>query len=63
MSYKNITTENDFDFAVRLTKEHKVASIPVSAFNEPGFDTKVLRFCFAKTDESLKKAAAILCTI
>ncbi len=63
MSFKNITDESDFDFAVRLTKEKKVASIPISVFNEQHYDTKVLRFCFAKTDESLRKAAEILCTI
>lgn len=63
MSFKNITDESDFDFAVRLTKEKKVASIPISVFNESNYDTKVLRFCFAKTDESLKKAAEILCSI
>ncbi len=63
MSFKNITDESDYNFAVRLIKEKKVASIPISVFNEPNYDTKVLRFCFAKTDESLKKAAEILCAI
>lgn len=63
MSYKKISDEPDFEFAVRMLKENKVASIPVSAFNEPNYDTKVLRFCFAKTDDTLKKAAEILCSI
>jgi methionine transaminase len=63
LNFKNITSENDYDFAVRLTKEQKIASIPISVFNENGLDTKVLRFCFAKTDDTLKKAAEILCNI
>jgi len=63
LNFKNITNESDVDFAIRLTKEQKIASIPISVFNEAGIDTKVLRFCFAKTDETLKKAAEILCDI
>jgi methionine aminotransferase len=46
-----------------LTKEQKIASIPISVFNQNNLDTKVLRFCFAKADETLKKAAEILCKI
>jgi len=60
LNFKNITNENDYDFAVRLTKEMKIASVPISVFNENELDTKVLRFCFAKTDETIKKAAEIL---
>jgi methionine aminotransferase len=63
LNFSKITDESDVDFAIRLTKEHKIASIPISVFNEAGLDTKVLRFCFAKTDETLKKAAEILCNI
>ena len=63
LNFKNITEEKDVDFAIRLTKEHKLASIPISVFNEQQLDTKVLRFCFAKTDETLKKAAEIVCNI
>jgi methionine aminotransferase len=63
MSYKEISDENDVDFAVRLTKEKGIASIPISAFNKPNYDTNVLRFCFAKSDKTLKKAAEILCSI
>ena len=63
LNFKNITDENDYDFAIRLTKEKKIAAIPISVFNEEGLDTKVLRFCFAKTTETLKEAAAILCEI
>lgn len=63
LNFSKITEESDFDFATRMTKEQKIASIPISVFNEAGLDTKVLRFCFAKTDETLKKAAERLCKI
>ncbi|WP_298284928.1 methionine aminotransferase [uncultured Lutibacter sp.] len=63
LNFKNITEENDYDFAVKLTQKHKIASIPISVFNENTLDTKVLRFCFAKTDETLKQATEILNTI
>lgn len=63
LNYEKITDEYDCDFAIRLTKEKKIASIPVSVFNNNDFDTKDLRFCFAKTDDTLKKAADILCGI
>ena len=63
LNFKNITDENDYDFAVRLTKERKITAIPISVFNENKLDTKVLRFCFAKTDDTLKKAAEIICNI
>jgi methionine aminotransferase len=51
------------DFAVRLTEEHKVASIPISVFYPDAVDNRVLRFCFAKREETLEKAAEILCRI
>ncbi|REG89681.1 methionine aminotransferase [Winogradskyella sediminis] len=63
LEYSDITDENDVDFAKRLTKTFKIASIPLSVFNENNRDDKVLRFCFAKTDDTLVKAAEILCKI
>ena len=45
------------DFALRLTKEHGVASIPTSAFLYKQAAPPVLRFCFAKKDETLQAAA------
>jgi methionine transaminase len=54
--YGKITDEIDADFAIRLTKEIGVASIPVSAFYNMGTDHHVLRFCFAKRQETLDKA-------
>jgi len=55
-SYANISNETDKDFAIRITKEHGVASIPVSAFYKHATDNKVVRFCFAKKEETLEKA-------
>lgn len=56
LDYSDITDENDYDFAVRLTKESKVASIPVSVFYKEKTDNKVLRFCFAKENKTLESA-------
>ncbi|HEX7410606.1 MAG TPA: methionine aminotransferase [Bacteroidales bacterium] len=63
LDYKKISDENERDFAIRVTREFGVASVPVSPFYHDGQDNKVLRFCFAKTEETLEKAAQILCRI
>lgn len=63
LDYSAISDENEMDFAVRITKEFGVASVPVSPFYHKKQDNRVLRFCFAKTEETLEKAAAILNTI
>jgi methionine transaminase len=57
MDYSAITDEADADFAIRLTKECGVASIPTSPFLYRRPAPRVLRFCFAKKDETLEKAA------
>ena len=57
MDYSSITDEPDAAFAVRITKEHGVASIPTSSFVHDGQAPRVLRFCFAKQDETLRAAA------
>jgi methionine transaminase len=44
------------DFCKWLTTEIGVAAIPLSAFYGDGFDQRVVRFCFAKKDETLKTA-------
>ena len=44
------------DFCKWLTSEIGVAAIPLSAFYGNGFDQRVVRFCFAKKDETLKTA-------
>jgi len=63
LDYSRISEENEVDFAVRVTKEFKLASVPVSPFYHDKQDHRVLRFCFAKTEETMEKAAAILCKI
>lgn len=63
LSFKEITEESDVDFAIRMTKEFKLASIPISVFYHKKIDEHVLRFCFAKGDDTLHKAAEIINTI
>ena len=63
VSYKNITDESDYDLAVRWTKEIGVASIPISVFYANKIDNKILRFCFAKDNEMLERAAERLCRL
>jgi methionine aminotransferase len=60
LGYNSITEENDVDFARRLTIENKVASIPVSVFYSTPTPANLLRFCFAKDNETLEKAAEII---
>ena len=54
--YNRISDETDRDFAIRITKEHGVATIPVSVFYKAGTDNKVIRFCFSKKKETLETA-------
>lgn len=54
--YTAISAEADTDFATRLTKTHGVAAIPFSAFYRDGRDDKIVRFCFAKGEETLARA-------
>jgi methionine transaminase len=63
VSYKNISDENDYDLAIRLTHEIGVAAIPVSVFYRHQNDYKRLRFCFAKDDHTLETAAERLCRL
>jgi methionine transaminase len=61
--YSAISQENDFDFCVRLIKEYGVAAIPVSRLYSDWQDDKLIRFCFAKTDDLLFKAIKKLSVI
>ncbi|MBS1597081.1 MAG: aminotransferase class I/II-fold pyridoxal phosphate-dependent enzyme [Bacteroidetes bacterium] len=61
--YGEIGDESDTDFAIRITKEYGVATIPVSVFYQSGKDDKVVRFCFAKKKETLEKAVERLLKI
>lgn len=56
-SYAGFSNEDDKNLAIRLTKEKGVATIPLSVFYKNGTDNKVLRFCFAKQEETLSAAA------
>ena len=60
LNYTQITDESDVALAKRLTIDHGVASIPISVFNTDQLDHKLLRFCFAKKDETIKRATEIL---
>jgi methionine aminotransferase len=57
MDYSAISDQDDATFAVRLTREHGVASIPTSPFLYRTPAPKVVRFCFAKKDDTLQRAA------
>jgi methionine aminotransferase len=63
LAYDAISDERDADLAIRLTKEKGIASIPVSVFYRQPPPHKVLRFCFAKSEETLARGAEILCKI
>jgi len=63
LDYSAISSEKDVDLADRLTREIKVASIPVSVFYETDPGDKILRFCFAKEDEVLVEAAKRLVSL
>ncbi len=60
LSYRGISTKPDLEMAEELTRKFKIASIPISAFYQDKSDNNVLRFCFAKKEETLKKAGEIL---
>lgn len=65
VSYEKLENAHlsDQDMARKLTIENGIASIPFSSFFKRKTDNKVLRFCFAKTDETLNKALDILCKV
>jgi methionine aminotransferase len=63
LDYSNLSDEPDEVFATCLTTEFGVAAIPPSVFYREKDDHRVLRFCFAKKDETLQAAAERLCHI
>jgi len=63
VNYNTISNKNDMDFARELIQKHGVASIPISVFYADQTDKHMLRFCFAKTDETLIAAAEKLCKL
>ena len=63
LGYDKISQDDDYSLAVRLTRENKIAGVPISVFYHDKTDNRVLRFCFAKNEETLTKAAEILCSL
>jgi methionine aminotransferase len=55
-SYASISTEDDIQFTKRLVKDVGVAAIPLSPFYADAKQTQCIRFCFAKEEDTLKKA-------
>ena len=55
-NYSGISNESENDFAIRLTKEAGVVTIPVSAFYQSKKENSVLRFCFSKKESTLEEA-------
>ena len=60
MSYRAISNRPDVEMAEELTRKQKVASIPISVFYQNKTDNRLLRFCFAKKEETLERACAVL---
>ena len=58
--YSQISDQNDVDFATWMTQEKKVAVIPLTPFYRQAPDSRIVRFCFAKQDETLVEAAEII---
>jgi len=54
--YSGLSDLDDMEFAEIMSKEYGVATIPLSPFYTDPPKDKVLRFCFAKTEETLKEA-------
>ncbi|MDA0195181.1 MAG: methionine aminotransferase [Bacteroidetes bacterium] len=63
MSYEGMYDLGDYELAQKLTKESGLASIPMSFFYKDRQDDHILRFCFAKSDETLEKGAEICCKL
>jgi methionine aminotransferase len=63
LGYQELSSQPDTELAITLTQQAKIASIPVSPFynDDPGH--RVLRFCFAKDDATLRQGAEILCSL
>lgn len=63
LNYSKISEKPEMEFAEELVKKHGIAGVPISAFYHDNQDNKTLRFCFAKEESTLTKAANILCKI
>ena len=63
LDYSDITNKHDVEFAEELIKDFGIASIPISVFSEKNKHKNILRFCFAKQNETIEKATTLLCKI
>ena len=63
VDYSAISDKDDLNFCEWLVREAGVAAIPVSAFYENPPESRLIRFCFAKSDETLVAAAERLCSL
>ena len=63
LDFSSITDLSDLDFTEKLTKTHKLATIPTSVFNQNQSDNRQIRVCFAKTNDVLISAAKIINSI
>jgi methionine aminotransferase len=63
VDYSAISDKDDLNFSEWLIHEAGVAAIPVSAFYETPPDTRLVRFCFAKSEATLQAAAERLCRL
>jgi len=63
LDYSPVSDQRDTALAEDWTRRHGIASIPISTFYETPPRQRFLRFCFAKQDEVLLRAARILCAI
>lgn len=61
--FSGFSSESDNDFAVRLIREAKVATIPLSAFYSDGTNTGIIRLSFSKDNETLLEGARRLCQV
>lgn len=61
--FRGFSNESDNDFAVRLIREAKVATIPLSAFYSDGTDTGIIRLSFSKDNDTLLEGARRLCQV
>jgi methionine transaminase len=60
LSYDGVSNLTEAEMATWMTEEKKLAPIPVSAFYKDGSDQQLLRFCFAKGEQTLERAGEIL---
>ncbi len=60
LDYRGISDKPELEFALQLVEDYKIAAIPVAPFYQNNDDHRVLRFCFAKKEKTLREATKIL---